>query len=99
MHCQNKITVSPLLWACEIIFGSHYGDKLPQNWQVYAIQDAKKVIETLSYKVGKDVKFLLHGSVIVFLGTTPNENTRLIEERLVDFVANKPLSIKVVTAI
>lgn len=68
-----------------------------QKWEAYAIQDAKKVIETINYTVGKGVNFLLQGSVIVFLGSTPNEKTQWIEERLADFSANKPIVIKVVT--
>jgi hypothetical protein len=84
-NVKSRIKAIPLLWACEVVFGSHYGDELPNNWAVHAIQDAKKLIETLKPQVGQNLRFAEHANIIVFLGTSPNDKTRQVEKQLKEF--------------
>jgi len=95
---KDKIEVTPLLWACEVIFGAHTGDELPDNWADLVIQDSKKVIETLNYKVGQGVSFLRYGDVIVFLGASPNEKTKKLEENLRRFSSEHQFKIRLAVA-
>jgi len=95
---RDKINVTPLLWVCEIIFGAHIEDDLPKNWVKHVTQDSLKVIETLSYKVGKDVNFAAHGSVIVFLGIKPNAKTKRLKEEIRRFNSSKQFDIRFQTA-
>ncbi len=76
---RGEIEVTPLLWVCEIVFGAHTEDVLPVNWVGCVTQDAKKVIESLNYKLGKETKFAQHGDVAIFIGSKPNEKTRRLE--------------------
>jgi len=96
-NAKSKIEATPLLWACEVVFGSHYGDELPQNWSDYAIQDAKKLIETLKPQVGQNLKFAEYASIIVFLGSAPNDKTLEVEKQLKDFSRKNDFEIKLVT--
>jgi len=92
------VVEAPLLWICEIVFGAHVEDGLPKNWEKLVLQDALKVKESLSYKVGK-ANLAVHGSVIVFFGIKPNKRIEQIEEEIKSFNAKYGLSIRVQTAI
>lgn len=94
---KDKIRATPLLWACEVIFGSHYGDKLPKKWEDYAIQDANKLLGTMRFKVGNNLLFSADSSIIVFLGSKPNEQTREIEKKLLDFSNTSKFKVITVT--
>lgn len=95
---RDKINVTPLLWVCEIVFGSHVEEGLPKNWVDIVFQDAKKVIETLNLKIGKGVNFARYGSVMVFIGIRPNEKTRKLEEEILQFSREKGFKIGFQTA-
>jgi DNA repair photolyase len=91
--------VTPLLWVCEIVFGAHTEDVLPANWADYVTQDAKKVIESLNYKLGKETKFAQLGDVAVFIGSKPNEKTRRLEEEIAKFSNDNRFRIRFQTAV
>jgi hypothetical protein len=95
---RDGISVSPLLWICEIVFGAHVEDGLPKNWEKLVLQDALKVKESLSYNVGK-ANFAVHGSVIVFFGIKPNKRIEQIKEEIKSYNAKHGLNIRVQTAI
>jgi hypothetical protein len=94
---KDKIQATPLLWACEVVFGSHYGDKLPKKWEDYAIQDANKLLETMRFTVGNNLPFLAEGSAIIFLGTKSNRQTKEIENKLIDFSNTSKFNVITVT--
>jgi hypothetical protein len=91
---KDEIEVTPLLWVCEIIFGSHVEEGLPENWVDIVFQDAKKVIETQKLKIGKGVNFARYGSVMVFLGISSNEKTKKLEKEITKFSREKDFNIK-----
>jgi hypothetical protein len=94
---KGKIDVSPLQWACEIIFGAHVEDGLPINWEENVFQDAEKIIKSLSYKVGK-ANFAVNGSVMVFIGIEPNDRVKGLKERINRFSHEHDFPIDVQTA-
>jgi hypothetical protein len=94
---KDKILATPLLWACELVFGSHYGDTIPEKWEEYTIQDAKKLIETMRFKVGHNLAFAADSSIIVFFGSKPNEQIKRVERKLLDFSNGSNFKILTVT--
>ena len=94
---KRNIKVTPLLWVCEVVFGAHVENDLPKNWFKLVEQYSLKVIETLTYKVGKGVNFAKYGSIIVLIGTSPNEKTRALEKEIQPFERKKDFKIKFVT--
>jgi hypothetical protein len=100
LFCQEKekIDVSPLLWVCEIVFGSHVEEGLPMNWIGIVTQDAKKIKESLKYKIGK-ANFAVNGSIMVFIGTKPDEKTERLESQIRKFNSENNFHIRVQTAI
>jgi hypothetical protein len=91
---RDTIEVTPLLWVCEIVFGSHVEEGLPKNWVDIVFQDARKVIETLNLKIGKGVNFAKYGSVMVFIGISPNEKTKKLEKEIVKFSLERGFKIR-----
>ena len=95
---KKKIDVTPLLWACEILFGAHAKiPALPNEWIDLVTQDAQKIIQTLRSEVGNGVKFLASGDVSVFLGIGSNEKTKKMKERIQEFEREKMFKIHFVT--
>jgi hypothetical protein len=94
---KEKFDVSPSQWACEIIFGAHVEDGIPINWEENVFQDTKKIIASLSYKVGK-ANFTISGSVVVFIGIEPNDRVREMEEKIRKFSLKYNFPIKIQTA-
>jgi hypothetical protein len=94
---KSKINASPLLWACEIVFGAHVEDGLPANWENLVIQDADKIRASLIYSVGK-VNFLKHGSVMVFIGIQPNDRERELEANIQKYSQEVDFPISIQTA-
>jgi hypothetical protein len=95
---KDKIDVPPLLWICEIIFCSHVEEGLPKNMIKIVTQDAKKVIESLKYKLGK-VNFAENGSTMVFIGIRPNEKTERLINQIREFNRKNDFNIRVQTAV
>jgi hypothetical protein len=91
---RDTIEVTPLLWVCEIVFGSHVEEGIPKKWADIVFQDANKVIETLNLKIGKGVKFAKYGSVMVFLGISSNEKTKKLEKEITQFSREKEINIR-----
>ena len=80
---KEKFDISPMQWVCEIVFGTHVESGLMPNFIDIITQDAKKVIESLQYKVGK-VNFSTKGSVMVFFGA-PDKRIRQVEREIAQF--------------
>ena len=76
---MQNVEVEPLIWACEVIFFPGV-KKLPENALKITKQDALKVKETLSYKVGRDIPFCKMGSVHVFASHTAEDTLDLKEK-------------------
>lgn len=95
---KKKINVSPLLWACEIVFGSHVEEDLPMNWIDIVTQDAKKIRESLKYKIG-NAAFAVKGSIMVFIGIKPNEKTERLEGQIQKFNYDNDFHIRFQTAV
>ncbi len=95
---KKDIEITPLSWACEILFGAHAKiPALPANWVNLVTQDAEKIIQTLSFEVGKGAKFLTSGDVSVFIGIGPNDKTRRLKEEIQDFEKERNFKIHFVT--
>jgi hypothetical protein len=95
---KDKIDVPPLLWICEIIFCINVEEGLPKNMIKIVTQDAKKVIESLKYKLGK-VNFAENGSTMVFIGIRPNEKTERLTNQIREFNLKNDFNIRVQTAV
>jgi hypothetical protein len=95
---ENKISETPLLWACEILFGAHTEPDLPENWIDLVTQDSLKILGTIGYQKGRDVRFLAHGDVVVFLGMESSEKTRRLKEKILQFERDNQFKIRFVTA-
>jgi hypothetical protein len=95
---EGKINETPLLWACEILFGAHTEPDMPENWIDLVAQDSLKIIETLRYKVGRDISFLASGDVAVFLEIKTNEKSKNLEEKIRKFSGKHQFKIWFATA-
>jgi hypothetical protein len=93
---KAKFDVSPIQWVCEMVFGAHVESGLLPHFIDIITQDAKKVIESLQYKVGK-VNFATKGSVMVFFGT-PDKRIRQVEREIAQFNKENNFNIRVETA-
>jgi hypothetical protein len=95
---RDKIEVTPLLWVCEIVFGSHVEEGLPKGWIDNVTQDSLKVIETLKFEGGNGIKFAKYGSVMVFIGTEPTLKTEELKEEILRFSRERNFPIRFQTA-
>jgi len=62
-----------------------------------AIKPANKLLATMRFTVGNNLPFSAYSNIIVFLGSKPNEQTKEIEKKLLDFLNTEKFKIITVT--
>lgn len=73
---MNKVTVEPLIWACEVVYFPRT-KPIPRNAYEIIEQDVLKLEETLEHKVGSEISFCRFASTLVFTSHEGKIATRL----------------------